>query len=212
MKKFFNVKTISLLLAVVLLVCGAVGGTLAWIIDSKSVTNTFTYGDINITLDEAKTNEDGQPIDEQGNVVTDLTKADRTEGEDGNQYKMIPGSSYTKDPTVTVLKGSEACWLFIEITEVNDAGSFLTYSVDAAWTQLSGSTNVYYREVAESDADQPFNVLTGKQVTVSGDVTKEALKSIGTKYPQLTFTAYAVQKDNVTDAATAWGYAKPTNP
>ena len=86
-------KTLALVLALTLLVAGVVGGTLAWLTDQTAeVKNTFTVGDINIGLTE--------------------TTAD---------YKMIPGNTIAKDPTVTVKANSEACWLFVKV-EVRESG------------------------------------------------------------------------------------------
>ena len=46
-------------------------------------------------------------------------------------------------------------------------------------------------------------------VTVSENLTKDEIKNITSK-PTLTFTAYAVQKDGIADAETAWAKANPT--
>lgn len=101
--------------ALALVAAISIGGTLAWLTDKTvDVVNTFTVGNVNIKLDEAKVNDEGKPIDKQGNVVdvkepADLAKADRIKG---NEYKeVMPGYTYTKDPTVTVLEGSENCYV-----------------------------------------------------------------------------------------------------
>ena len=161
----------------------SVGGTIAWIKTStQSVVNEFTVGDIEITL----------------------TETQRT-------YKMVPGNELPKDPKVTVSGGSEACWLFVKVEEKNNLVDYIDYSVDASWTELDGVTGVYYREVAASNADQEFAVLTGNKVKVWDTVTKDMLETAESSIPQLVFTAYAVQKDNVADAATAWTIATATN-
>lgn len=171
-----------LMLALVLVLGCAVGGTVAWLVaKTDPVVNTFTYGDINITLTE-------------------------TTGED---YKIIPGVDIRKDPKVTVKAGSEACWLFVKVEE---EGTFVankvTYSVDDGWTQGNDTdipANVYYREVGAVTADTDFYVLNGNKVTVSNSLTKEDIANI--TQPTLTFTAYAVQKDGMADAAAAWAAA-----
>lgn len=170
-------KAFAAVLALVLVLGCALGGTVAWLVaDSGPVTNTFTYGDINITLTE-------------------------TTGED---YKIIPGVNIEKDPKVTVEANSEACWLFVKVDEV---GTFVadkvTYSVADGWTALTGQPGVYYREVGAVTADTDFYVLKDNVVKVSDTLTKEDIKDITTR-PTLTFTAYAVQKDGIADAATAW--------
>lgn len=173
-------KTLAIALAVVLVLCCAVGGTLAWLSDKTDpVTNTFTAGDINIDLTETT-----------------------------NNYKMVPGNTIAKDPTVTVKANSEACWLFVKVEKTNNPDNYLTYTIDSGWTALTGVDGVYYREVAASTTDQSFAVLTGNQVVVKNTVTKTMLETAKTSAPTLTFTAYAVQKDNVANAAEAWNVAK----
>lgn len=188
MKKFRELsgKLVVAMLAVTLLIGCAIGGTVAWLTaNTAPVVNTFTYGDINITLDETT----------------------------GSNYKIIPGVDINKDPKVTVEKDSEACWLFVKVEE---KGTFVankvTYSIADGWTKGDGTNipeNVYYREVDAVTADTDFAVLEGNKVTVSDTLTKEDIKNITTN-PTLTFTAYAVQKDGIADAATAWAKVPTT--
>lgn len=169
-------KTLALVLALTLLVAGVVGGTLAWLTDQTAeVKNTFTVGDINIGLTE--------------------TTAD---------YKMVPGNTIAKDPTVTVKANSEACWLFVQVTESTDLKDFITYAIAEGWTALPGVDGVYYREVPASVADQTFSVLAGDAVTVKSDVTRTMLETAKTDAPTLTFKAYAIQKDHFATADAAW--------
>ena len=167
-------KTLALVLALTLLVAGVVGGTLAWLTDqTDEVKNTFTVGDINIGLAETTTN-----------------------------YKMVPGNTIAKDPTVTVKANSEACWLFVKVTESTDLKDFITYAIAEGWTELEAG--VYYREVPASAADQTFSVLAGDAVTVKSDVTRTMLETAKTDAPTLTFKAYAIQKDHFATADAAW--------
>lgn len=167
-------KTLALVLALTLLVAGVVGGTLAWLTDQTAeVKNTFTVGDINIDLTETTTN-----------------------------YKMVPGNTIAKDPTVTVKANSEACWLFVQVTESTDLKDFITYAIAEGWTELEAG--VYYREVPASAADQAFSVLAGDAVTVKIDVTRTMLETAKTDAPTLTFKAYAIQKDHFATADAAW--------
>lgn len=187
-RRSVGMKTFVAMLALVLVIGCAVGGTVAWLVSStNAVVNTFTYGDINIELTETKP--------------------------DNRQAKIIPGVDIEKDPKVTVKANSEACWLFVKVEE---AGTFVTgkvtYSIATGWTQGDGTkipANVYYREVDAATTDQEFNVLKDNKVTVSENLTKEDIKDIATQ-PKLTFTAYAVQKDGIADVDTAWTKANPT--
>lgn len=181
-------KTLIAITAVVLVLFCTVGATLAWLVATTGpVTNTFTYGDINITLAETT----------------------------GTSYKMIPGGTISKDPKVTVKANSEACWLFVKVTESANFDDFMTYAIADGWTQLMDNSTsakavegVYYREVAASTADQPFAVLKDDKVSVIATVTKvdfeELTTTNGTDYPTLTFKAYAIQKEGFTTAYAAW--------
>ena len=174
-------KTLALVLALTLLVAGVVGGPLAWLTDRTAEgKNTLTVGEINSGL-------------------TETTK----------DYKMVPGNTIAKDPTVTVKANSEACWLFVKVTKSENLDTFITYAIAEGWTALPGVDGVYYREVPASAADQTFSVLAGNAVTVKSDVTKEMLTAKDFANPTLTFKAYAVQKDNVASASDAWAKVNP---
>lgn len=172
------------MLALVLVIGCAVGGTVAWLVaKTDPVVNTFTYGDINITLTETKP--------------------------ENKQAKIIPGVDIEKNPTVTVKAGSEACWLFVEVKEENwpdfkdgDARK-VSYAIADGWTALTGVDGVYYREVSASNVDASFGILAGDKVTVSSTLTKTEVNSVNTQ-PKLTFTAYAIQQAGTGTAAEAW--------
>lgn len=86
-----------------LLVAGSVAGTMAYLTSSDEVVNTFTVGNVAITLDEAKANTDGSLVE----------GADRVQA---NSYKLLPGHTYAKDPMVTVLDGSEESYVRMKVT------------------------------------------------------------------------------------------------
>ena len=180
-------RTLTILIAVALVVVVAIGGTLAWLTDKTDpVTNTFTVGDINIELEETwNTDNDGDNINDSWTA------------------QLVPGMNLTKDPVVTVKAGSEKCYLVVKVDESNwpqfkeDDGSTLKvkYEIGDGWEKLSDG--VYYRTVEASDSDQPFGVLKNNKVYVSQNLTKADLGQI-TQSSTLAFTAYAVQymKDN----------------
>lgn len=182
-------KTVALLMAMMMVVGCAIGGTLAWLTTTtEAVTNTFTVGDINIALGES----------------------------DHLDLKMVPGNTITKDPAVTVEANSEACWLFVKIEKSDNYDTYLhNYSVANGWSELTPDSGVYYREVDTAATDTVFNVLADNQVTVKEDVTKAQMNALTkANYPTLTFTAYATQlyKNNTEkfDVAEAWEIAQGT--
>lgn len=179
-------------------ICSFVIGTsVAWLTSkTEDLVNTFTYGDINIKLDETDTNDGDE------NINT-------------NEYKMLPGNEITKDPKVTVIANSEDSYLFVKLTKSENFDNFMTFEIAEGWTLLEGTTDVYYREVTKSDKDQEFIVLKDNKVKVKEEVTKAMLNELdkdGKKdYPTLTITAYAVQRDGKIEAidtpAEAWAIA-----
>lgn len=201
-KKILLASIIALSLALLV----AVGGTIAYLfVETGNVTNTFTYGDINIVLKEFNT--------EAGVNNTIIFGGENDSGSDPDRFKMIPGNTYAKDPNVTVKDDSEACYLFIKVTTTNNPETYLDYSIDSNyWTPLSGVEGVYYYNGTDLDQqlteDKTYPILTNNRVSVNVSVTKEQLTAIGTDYPTMTFHAYAVQKANVADVATAWRIAQ----
>lgn len=173
-RKSMGRKAIVVLSLMMVLVMAAVGGTVAWLTDSTdAVTNTFTVGDIDITLTETT----------------------------GSSYHIVPGQDINKDPKVTVTAGSEKCYVFVKIDEANWPTPTLenntrkvNYTVDSAWKAVSGVSGVWYQTVDASSAttDQVLPVLAGNKVYVSGELTKTEVGNITTD-PTLTFTAYACQ-------------------
>ena len=182
-------KALVIVLALVLLVGATIGGTIAWLTDvTDPVVNTFTVGNIDIELTE------------------DDTTPDNTDDANANSYKMIPGHTIAKNPTVTVVDGSEDCWLFVKLEEAiapqttdnsfdKTFDDYITYSVAAGWTALPGHDGVYYRSVMADATEKVFPVLTDNQVTVKPGVTKTMMDNLTNagKNPTLTVTAYACQ-------------------
>ena len=101
-------KALLLTLCAVLLVAASVLGTMAYLTSTDTVTNTFTVGKVEIKLDEAKVTTDGIPVEGAGRVTA-------------NSYKLMPGTTYTKDPTVTVKAGSEDSYVRMKVTFNNAA-------------------------------------------------------------------------------------------
>ena len=185
-------KGLALVLALTLLVVCVVAGTLAWLTaKSDTVVNTFTTSDIKVELKETT----------------------------GREYKMIPGYTISKDPTATVLDGSEECYLFVKLDESTNFDTYLKYDIADDWTALTDVNGVYYREVKTAEMDKDYSVLKGDKVTVKDTVTKEQMNALdnGTAAkPTLTITAYASQlhKNATTEftPAEAWANVNPTTP
>lgn len=160
-------KKVLSIVAVVLVLCCAIGGTLAWLTaKSEVVTNTFAPSNIKIELKETT----------------------------GPQYKMVPGYTIEKDPAAKVLAGSEECWLFVKIEKSGNFDQYLTYEPANGWEPVAEETNVYARKVTTAEIGTAYSVLLNNQVTVKSDVTEAMMEGLNTaNYPTLTITAYASQ-------------------
>ena len=203
-------KSLVLALCAILLVVGTVLGTVAYLQDTASVVNTFTVGNVHLKLDEAVVDEKGVPT------------GGRTET--GNAYHLLPGETYTKDPTVTVLKGSEESYVRMMLT-LNCAseldaifapnGAVLTEifkGYDATkWTYVDvtrGNDNTityefrYFETVeAEDTADLVLDALFDT-VTVPNTMTGDQLATIADL--EITVEAHAIQATGFANADDAW--------
>ena len=174
-------KLIIAVVALSLVLVGVISGTLAYLVaESNTVTNTFTYGKIEITLAETKGTQDS----------TDSTKR--------NFANIVPGDVIDKDPVVTVAKGSEKCYVYVLIE--NQLGTAATYNIATNnWIKVGeSSTKVLYRYntvVDARSADQQLTVFT--KLTFVTTLDKDGLTSLANK--NVVISAYAHQSENTTE-------------
>ena len=204
-------KIVALLLCAVLLIGASVAGTLAFLTSKATVTNSFTVGKV-VLGEDGKAGLDEAKVNEYGVAVTPAERV--TE----NTYKLIPGHTYTKDPTVHVGANSEACWLFVKVengianieaattTTGEDVYSKIAEQVVAnGWTLVDGETNIYYKEADKTgDIGADYTVFGNFRLATNADVSAYANAKI-------TVTAYAIQKDGLT-VTEAWAALKEAYP
>lgn len=208
MKKF---KALLVVACALLLVAASVFGTMAYLTSKDTVTNTFTVGKVAIKLDEAKANLDG----------TLVANADRVKT---NDYKLLPGHTYNKDPMVTVLKDSEPSYVkmtvtfsmadkldaifapngadLISIFNGYDANNWIAKGNTKDATDNTRTYEFWYKEAVDaSDGDVALDALFDS-ITVPGTITGDQLKTI--EGMTITVNAYAIQADGFTNAEAAW--------
>ncbi len=220
-------KALLLVLSVALVVVASVFTTLAYFTSTDEVTNTFTVGNVELGgddpdteekenqqgLDEAKVNVYGVPVDENGKVPGDdgYDAVKPHARVDANEYKLIPGHTYIKDPTVHVNKASEPCWIFvkvengIEAIEAEGVTKIANQIVSSeyGWTKLTGVNgvdNVYYKDWSATSND--FDLEVFGSFTIDGNASAETLKEYADK--EIKVTVYAIQKDGLTTVVSAW--------
>ena len=94
-----KIKPTLLALCALIVVTATVFTTLAYLTDKEAVVNTFTVGNVSISLVETDVDKDG---DDQS-----------------NDYHLLPGKTYQKDPTLTVDAESEESYIRMILTVHN---------------------------------------------------------------------------------------------
>ena len=204
-------KVLLTLACAILLVAASVMGTLAYLTSTDEVKNTFTVGNVQIKLDEAKANLDGTLVED----------VDRVQA---NSYKLLPGHTYNKDPMVTVLANSEESYVKMTVTlshaseleaifggEGADLTQIFTGYESTKWTYKSCSRDTvnntrtyefwYYTTVTPGTADKALEPLF-THVVVPGTITNAQLATLADM--TITVNAHAIQADGFTSAEAAW--------
>lgn len=192
-------KALLLTLCALMLVAASVLGTMAYLTSQDSVTNTFTVGNVKITLDET-------------DVDNSTPNKDRDQA---NSYKLMPGHEYTKDPIVHVDANSDDCYLFVkvdnQIAAIEDSANTVASQMAAkGWKAVDGQTGLYVYVGTTAGAAAPLAVAAGSNVTVFEKIkianTVDNTTLAGYANKTITVTAYAVQKDGFEDktAAQIW--------
>lgn len=134
----FSKKTLILASCMILCITMTAFGTIAYLTDRESLANTFTVGNIDISLSETQvengkiiyaidTDNDGDfydgdesgavylPEDEIPDDLKDNARipnrVDSMSENAGSSYKAVPGMEYVKDPKVLVHGGSEESYV-----------------------------------------------------------------------------------------------------
>ena len=188
MKK--TVKIMAFVLCAVMLVVGSVFGTYAYLTSTtEEVKNTFTVGNVKITLDESK--------------VTEYGVLDGTARVTENTYKLVPNKAYIKNPVIHVTADSEPCYVFVRITN-NIDDVIVDDCIEAQlrahnWILVDGETEVYMKESAISGGG---DVEVFESFTTKADVNNATLATYEGK--TIVVVGYAVQKEGFDSAQAAW--------
>jgi len=202
----------TIIAVIILLLVFLVGGAIAYFTDIESATNTFTIGDVDITLEEdgwvtADTNNNGVP--------------DAAEGK-------MPGENITKDPTITNV-GSNDAYVFAKVVSActTDAAPktpkeiFLyTTHIKSGWylmeegTCTGGTitrTYAYGSSTAMTKLTKDSTAVLFDKVTVNPNITGDeagltevinqgtAQEATQSKKLDVVVTGYAIQADGLGD-------------
>lgn len=218
-------KALTLFLCVVLVTVASVFGTLAFLTDTDEAVNTFTFGQVYIAVNEAKVNLMGQPLDEAGNTVANVSDASRVKS---NNYRLVPGHTYVKDPTLTVFKGSEESYvrMLITINKLSELDAIFASYGGADLLSIFGGYNpekwIYAGETREDNAiTYEFRyvdtVTPGADTdlilepvfssfTLPGEITDEDLQTLyaNSESLQISVVGNAIQASGFADEDSAW--------
>ena len=121
----------------------------------------------------------------------------------GVDIKLVPGRKIEKNPVITVLAGSEKCYLFVKVEDGLNGVATIDWTA-GDWSLVEGTTNIYcYKEVVDASASA-VKVDVFKSITCTSTIEKY------TTAGEIKITAYAIQAEgfngNVKNAWTAGGF------
>ncbi len=119
----------TIIAAIVLLLVAVVGGAIAYFTDTDTKTNTFTIGNVDITLTEPS----WDTTDSNNNNVPDAAE------------NVSPGQTIAKDPTINNVSTTNPAYVFakVEVPCSSDTTpiELFTYTTNTGWTELTNASD-----------------------------------------------------------------------
>lgn len=203
-------------LCVALAVLTVAGTTLAYLTSKDEVKNTFTVGNVKMTMDEAAVNTDGEKLYKEDGI----TLADRVRA---NEYILSPGHTYVKDPIVHMDGKSENSYVFIKVENglgvlESSENGYVTIAAQITangWTQLTDAdgtavADVYYQVYNKNQPTKELKVFESFKIADNANTLKNTDGTViwdtitDESKINVNVTAYAIQKDGFTTPAAAW--------
>ncbi len=132
--------------SIALAACVAIGGTIAYLTDeTDTITNTFTVGNVDITLTEEGAKDHAQ------------------------NFHVYPGEVKDKIAYVEVEEGSENCFVYVKAEAENMED--ISWDMSDDWTKVTGEDNVWYYNKPVTVGTSLY-LLDGNHVTVGENVTE----------------------------------------
>ena len=203
----------TIIAAVVLLAVLVVGGAIAYFTDTESKTNTFTIGNVDMTLTEDSWDA---LADTNNNELPDVAE------------DMMPGESVTKDPTINNVSTKNPAFVFAKVevpcttivAPATTSEEIFTYTPNAGWTELSTAavactsggtaTHVYYYGTGgtltalakAADASTPTSTTNPVFSSVTLRSTLKGNEGL-TGNKNIVVTGYGIQTEGLTSVAPA---------
>ena len=122
------ITAVVLALAAIALIVATVFTTIAYLTSSSAVTNTFTVGNVGIHLYESNIDANGKAIADDPNINGNMKDSN------GNNYHLMSGKTYDKDPTIYITSSSDASYVFVKVRNTIkeiEAGHFVHNSTQS---------------------------------------------------------------------------------
>lgn len=179
-----------LTVAAITLVVTSVFITVAYLTSKAEVTNTFTVGNIALQLYESDVNADGQKLDDNPNVHGNMKDSI------GNQYHLLPGKTYAKDPTIYLDANSDNAYLFVKVqNDIRDIQAPSSESTPTMREQMEKNNWTLYKEYTDGSVVYVYAKM------IDGVLTPTEVN--GKTHPSIdTFSQFTVDPDAVVSAYT----------
>ena len=199
-------KILAIVLCIAMLAIAIVGGTMAYFTDTKAVQNTFTVGNVAITLTEAAVKLDNERTsDTYGDWLKDDSKP---RAETGVDYgKLYPGQTIYKDPTIKNT-GSEDAYVAAKVTVTSDGDIHSYKNDDGTYTYMLGVAQEYDNininvlasggMVSEQSAEKTWNNLYPVYETATCTIYQEADREKNTYVFYVFVTEAMIEEQEVT--------------
>ena len=153
----------TIISAIVLLAIVAVGGAIAYFTDTDTKTNTFTIGNVDITLSE----EHWSTTDSNNNNIPDAAE------------NIAPGVSVAKDPVITNVSATAPAYVYAKVeipctTDATPEEIFTLNTIGSGWTLMNdGACN-------NGVATKVYNYGTASAMTAlaAGSATPAVFSSV----------------------------------
>ena len=205
-------KTLLIVLSILLISIFSISTTIAFMTSKETDNNTFTIGNVSIKLVESKVDELGNKTGEETSIT--------------NVYHLMPGYTYTKDPTIIVEDKSSDSYVRILITLNNVSKIKDIYGEDFSLEDIYsnwGENWIYTTKKDNSDGTITYeyrykDVVDGEngdikleplftEFTVPGQTTRNELENL--QELKVTIKGQAIQAASFKNADEAWkGFVK----
>ena len=153
----------TIIAAIVLLLVAVVGGAIAYFTDTDTKTNTFTIGNVDITLSE----EHWSTTDSNNNNIPDAAE------------NIAPGVSVAKDPVITNVSATAPAYVYAKVeipctTDATPEEIFTLNTIGSGWTLMNdGACN-------NGVATKVYNYGTASAMTAlaAGSATPAVFSSV----------------------------------